>query len=282
MENSTTSKIIVGSFLALLGLCLVWAIVAQQSKLSLQKKVNEEELKSEALLNEKLLAQKALDQSNSEHAKLKAKLHATIEQQNKSITTQTRENRQIKKSLRRIEEELKAETEIKRRLQAELDSQNVYNSSMNSTMRDLSDSLSFFKDQNAYLKNELDDAIMQSIDQTLVSGLKKHKSKVTSKARAAKKLIANVKVPASLTDLNFTLQGPDGKIIPNAMSAIASRVLPNSENAVASANNGEYHSSASQLIEISYVPTSRLKAGTYTFKIFNNEKYIGSMMVELR
>lgn len=282
MENSTASKIIIGSFLTLLGLCLVWAIVAQQSKLSLQKRVNEEELKSEALLSEKLSVQKAFDQSKSDHEKLKTELDAIIEQKSKSLTTQTQQNKQIEKSLRLTQEKLKAETATTNRLKAELDSQNISYTSLNTAMTNLSDSISFFKDQNAYLKSELDDAIMRSIDQTLVSGVKKNKSKVTSKARAAKKLIANVEVPASLTDLSFTLEGPNGEIVSDANGSIVSRVLPSSENAVASANQEEYHGNTAQLIEISYVPTAKLKAGTYTFKIFNDEKYIGSMMVQLR
>jgi hypothetical protein len=285
MENSTTSKVIVGTFVGLLAICLTWAIMSQKSKISLRKRLGEETSKSEALVAEKLLVEKALNESkdsNNMFISQRAELDEALEHRSKMLTTQTRENKRIEKALRFAEQQRETDAALSNELKLKLDSQRVSYSASDGRTRTLLDSINKLKTEHAYLENELNEAIMTSIDQTVVSAVKRNDLKFTSKARAAKKLIAKVEVPGKLKDLRFVLEGPSGEVVSGSGNSIAARVLEDDKSAVATTKDEIYPRVQLQNIELMYVPEDRLKTGTYTFKIFNGENYFGSMMVNLR
>ena len=285
MEKSTTSKIIVGAFIGLLAICLTWAIISQQSKVSFRERLGEEQSTSKALVAENLLLEKALSESkdsNNLFIKQRAELDEALEHRSKMLTTQTLENKRIAKALRFAEQQRETHAKLNNEFKAKLDSQLVSYSTLDSLTRSLLDSINVLKTETAYLENELNDAVMRKIDQTVVSAVKRKDSKFTSKARAARKLIAKVEVPGKLKDLRFILEGPSGEVVPGSSNSITARMLADDKSAAATTKDELYLGTKLQNIELTYVPDDRLKDGTYTFKIFNGENYVGSMMVNLR
>ena len=193
MEKSTTSKIIVGAFIGLLAICLTWAIISQQSKVSFRERLGEEQSTSKALVAENVLLEKALSESkdsNNLFIKQRAELDEALEHRSKMLTTQTLENKRIAKALRFAEQQRETHAKLNYEFKAKLDSQLVSYSTLDSLTRSLLDSINVLKTETAYLENELNDAVMRKIDQTVVSAVKRKDSKFTSKARAARKLIA--------------------------------------------------------------------------------------------
>ncbi|MBK5277593.1 MAG: hypothetical protein JJE09_01900, partial [Bacteroidia bacterium] len=106
---------------------------------------------------------------------------------------------------------------------------------------------------------------------------------LTVKARRTNKLIASFDIPADLKNLSFKVIDPKGNTLSHRDGTIASRVISNSDNYTASTSSTlDGVGSKTAKIEMVYMPTKKLKAGTYKIEILNDNLYIGSLQVKLR
>ena len=282
MKRITKFRIIIASLIVLLVMSITGLFLLQRSNKSLHSELDQQRLKSEALLSEKLLVEKDLERTKQSNENLeddKFNLARTLEHKVEVVSTQTAENKRIKKALRFAEETLEAERAASKDLKDKLaDGEGE----LKNVTKVMSDSIAMLQSNIASLQHSLNEAILTSIDQTQVTGLKKRNGRITSKARAVNKLVANVRVPGVLSDLNFVVEGPDGSVISDREGTVAAQVVNEDETFTASARESGYQTLQPQTVQITYTPENKLRPGTYTLKIFNNSKYVGSMKVELR
>lgn len=265
---------------------LIWLMSTQRVNTSLQSGLEKEKLKSEALLSEKLLIEKDLEKLKTQLASLRgingdldelvkateARLAARdleLGKLNKRDATAADLKKQ-RQELLRLQMELENELVSARASLAEMVNQNEA----------LSQTIAQLQDQNRILANDLNRAMVASLDRMQVEAVKGKKERLTVKARKASKLIASFKVPASLQNISFRIIDPKGAKLGEKQGIIASHVTRLEDNVLASTGNQTVE--ALQVVRMEYVPKQRLQPGVYTVEILNDQLYVGSLNVKLR
>jgi hypothetical protein len=286
MDSGQKRNIINAFLIGIFVICISWLFMSVQSNKVLQNNLNKEKLTNEALLSEKLETQKELEKTTHRITSLEtknSKLDELVHKKIVALSSIESERNALAANIKDLENRQNIELELKQELQERLTTNTEKYSKAESVNKHLIDSLKFLEAQNKLLRKELTQEVLKSIDQTLVTALKKNNNRITSKARAAKFLIAQVKVPSELENMSFTVEGPEGSNFTEEHNAITFRVLDNeSKRITASLQNSPVADVHSKTLEIKYTPKEKLQPGVYTLRIFNNHQYVGSMQTNLR
>ena len=264
---------------------LLWLLNTQRINKALGNDLDQEKLKSESMLSEKLLLQKEIDQ-------FKGQLNALVRKNkelDKTITTTSfRLNEQ-----QITNEALSAENKSLKKIKKQRDEFSALNKELLNRVETLNEMLVRTRHENEamvlamnsleqrsrVLEDELNKAILTSVDNTQVQSWKSNK--LTVKARQAKKLVATFEVPSELLNLNYSITDPAGKIVTGKDGLIASRKVGEGKTYIASRGDHTKGFAHAQ-VEMTYTPNEKLKPGTYKIEILNDNLYVGSLQAGLR
>jgi len=281
-----SAKAIAIATTVLLGISLFWLINTRTLNHTLESGLQKERIKSEALLSEKLKAEKDLKKIKEQLTGLKGEnqqLNDLVERTSAKLASQeallsrTKKDNASMAQLRKQRDEL---SQIQRQLQQELAAiQNSY-ANLETENRKLNATVALLQEKNNLLRNDLDRAVLASIDQTEIQA-RKRSERLTVRAKRTKKLIANFEVPANLKNLSFRLINAKGDIFTPDQGTIAISTAPSESTFTASTSN-ELIADKSQKIQMTYLPKERLKSGTYSVEILSDNIYVASMRVNLK
>jgi hypothetical protein len=265
-------------------ICSIWVLSLNKNRI-IEHALAHQKLKTERLLAEKLQAEKGVDKGIARIRLLeteKADLQNRIKEKNNEISTNLEESERIRQENTKVKKQIALANDSARNL-AELNRRTAeLCTSMNFQLKKLQDSLDFFHDENLYLQRQFAMSILQSIDQTLVTPLKKDHRRITAKARSTRKIVATVSVPLKLENMTFSVDGPSGAALSDE-DVITSRVVPApGSNVTASHTDFEYKPFQTKTVEMIYEPKGKLNGGVYKIKIFSSGAYVGSMKVKLK
>ena len=265
---------------------LIWLMSTRSVNSSLQSGLEKERLKSEALLSEKLLIEKDLEKVKTQLASLRGingDLDELVKATEAKLAARDLELGKLKKRDATIAD-LKKQRQELLHLQIELENELVSARTSLAEMVNqnevLSQTIAQLRDQNRILANDLNRAMVASLDRMQVEAVKGKKERLTVKARKANKLIASFKVPASLQNISFRIIDPKGDMLGEKQGTIASRVTALEDNVLASTDNQTVE--ALQVVRMEYLPKQKLQPGVYTVEILNDQLYVGSLNVKLR
>lgn len=277
MKN-TKAFIIITSVVVLA--CIVALIIVQQKYKRLRADLENEQVKSETISKEMQASQRTYEDKLNVLTNEKNEITEELEMKAKTLTTQTVANRRIKQALQAAELKIEEARQLNQQLENKLQSGDTTIASLNANAKTLQDSLISLADQNNQLEAALEEAILKSMDETLVTALKRNDRKITSKARAVRKLLATVELPGNYKNIHFNVVGPAGNELSNS-GQLTSRMIPDSETLTASTDNQSLYPAA-QTFQIVYEPEEKLEPGIYTIEAYNGDLYVGSMQVKLR
>lgn len=270
----------------LLGLSIFWLINTRTMNQSLETGLRQQRIKSEKLLSEKLKAEKDLLAIKEQLAGLKGKnkqlddlvkrTSAKVESQEALLKRLKKENTSITQ-LRKQREEL---LDIQSQLQRELSEIRTSYANLEAQNRTLNATVASLEEKNRILTNDMNRAMLASVDQTQVQALKRSE-KLTVRARRTKKLIANFEVPVDLKNLSFRILKPNGEQLTQEQGSIAFTSAPADNNFTASLDAAQI-GSGSQKVKMTFEPKVKLSKGTYGVEILNDNIYVASMKVDLK
>ena len=268
----------IGSFL--------WLMSTRSINSSLQSGLEQQRVKSEALLSEKLLLEKDLQKVKTQLASLRGinnDLDELVRATESKLAARDQEFRKLKRQETTISE-LKRQRQELLKLQSELENEllsaRTSLAEMVNQNEALSQTIGQLQEQNRVLSNDLNKAMVASLDRLQVEAVKGKKERLTVKARRANKLVATFKVPATMRNISFRIIDPKGDMLGDKQGSIATHVSELQDNMLASANSQALE--ASQAVRMEYHPKQRLQPGVYTVEILNDQLYVGSLNVKLR
>lgn len=265
---------------------LFWLLSTQRVNSSLQSTLEQEKLRSEALLSEKLLLEKDIEKAKSQLSSLRGineELDQVVRTTEAKFAARELELKKLKKqnaSLEDLRKQRQALLKIQSDLERELASVRSAFSGLESENQILSQKLAQLQEQNGILMNDLNRAVLASMDRTQVQTVKGRKERLTVRARKTDKLIASFDVPGSFRNISFRVLDGNGKLMTDKEGTIVSHTVPSANNAVASAEN--YSVESVQKVHMEYLPKVKLRSGVYTVEILNDNLYVGSVNVKLR
>lgn len=279
MKNNKTFFIVTAIAVVV---CIVALIIVQQKYKSLRADYMSEQDKSAQLAsqlkNMRLQNEERLNVLTEERDQIREDLEMKTE----TVTTQTKANIKIKRALQSAQARINEAEQLNEQLEEKLQSGDKEYASLKETTASLKDSLRTLAAINQEMEAELEEAILKTMDETMITAVKRNEKKLTTKARKVRKLFANVEVPGKYDNIHFNIVAPDGNEISDKSSAVSSRVLPDAETFVASAREEQNLYPSAQKFQVTYVPEDRLEPGVYTIEIYNDSLYVGSMQVKLR
>lgn len=266
---------------------VLWLLDTRNINASFEEGLQKERLKSESLLSEKLLVEKDLEKIKEQMSSLRGKnaeldkvileTEARLKRQEADYSRMKRENQSLalvkkqRQELQLIQRQLESELAMLRTSYAELESKNA----------ELNNAIVSLEDRNRMLSDDLNRALLASIDQGQVQAVRGKSERLTVRARRTQKLIANFEVPGNLKQLSFRIIQPDGNTLNKEHGTTAFTTSPSDENLTASTGKTT-HASKMQRVQIVYIANEKLKSGTYTVEILNENLYVGSLRVKLR
>lgn len=282
METANTYRAIILGTTLLFGGCLLWLLISLNENDSIQKRLDQHRLKLEALTAEKLLADKALKKNEKRIRALEWDTART-----KEILASRREEVQALKSNGKILSASlhSAKSEIASALQKN-DDLRANAAMLTDSIRELQfitehqqDSISVLQRHILALEQERDGALIRSIHQPLIFTQMKN-GRLTSKARRVNELIAEMQLPSQLVNLEFRLEGSDGKIL-TTTQGLTVRERSQPPSLLATLDNVTIPPLNRKTMEIIYRPTSKLKAGNYALRILDRGESIGTLRLKL-
>jgi hypothetical protein len=138
-------------------------------------------------------------------------------------------------------------------------------------------------EKTAYIE-KIDDLSRARINNILVEPLSRT-NKLVSKASRVRKLTVNVQVAEKLTDLSFTVMDPEGKALPtnqnnSAINQVKSNVLPHAFYIAPDITLGVLE--PKKEVKLVYVPSTKLKPGTYQVNLISKKDTIANIRLRLR
>lgn len=287
MTRLTNPKTLAAIATVLCVASIFWLATIKSVNTSLESSLEREKLQSEALLSEKLLLEKDLERLRSQLSALKGTnsdldiLVRSIEskyleqegelkklrKQNSSLSDIKRQREQLLV----LQGELESELQSARSLIADLERQNL----------SYANAITQLQEQNSVLVRDLNRAMFASIDHPQVQAVRGKKDKLTVRARKTDKLVADFEVPASLTNISYSILDPNGNPMTTKHGVVVSQSVPTEGNILASARD-EKVGDGLQKVRMEYVPKVKLESGVYTVEILNDNLYVGSLNVKLR
>ncbi|MDZ4714820.1 MAG: hypothetical protein SH819_05060 [Cytophagales bacterium] len=283
-------KAIAATMTALLLVCVLWLSYQMRTNSTLEESMNSEKLKTESLLSEKLLLEKDISKFRAQLSSLTGKnqeLDKVLKQTSARLDVRENEFNRIKKenqSLNQIRKQSKEVQALKKELEKELEATTASYKAMQLENKKLSMSVASLEEKNKMLTDELQKAMLASVDYTQFDAVRGTKGILTVKASRTRKLIANFIVPSGLKNISYRVIDPSGNALTEKDGTIASRVVVNAENYTVSASNGSSapHTAKPSKMEMTYKPARKLKPGTYRVELLSDNQYVGSTQVRLR
>jgi len=266
---------------------VLWLLNTRSINASLEEGLQKERLKSESLLSEKLLIEKDLEKikeqmsslrgHNAELDKVLQETEAKLKRQEADYNRMKRENQ----SLAQIKKQRQELQLIQRQLENELAMLRTSYAALESKNAELNNTIASLEDRNRILSDDLNRALLASIDQGQVQAVRGKSERLTVRARRTQKLMANFEVPGNLKQLSFRIIQPDGNVLGKDAGTTAFTTAPSDESVTASTERTA-STSKMQRVQMVYIPKEKLKSGTYTVEILNENLYVGSLRVKLR
>jgi chromosome segregation ATPase len=282
METLNTYRGLLIGMVLLFGGSLIWLLLSRNDISRLHGSLDQAKLKHEALLAEKLEGEKRLNKMDRKFGYLEEmndSLDRLAKAKENRIVSLTKEKIRLSTLYKKASTEVTSLAESKADLTKRMTSATEELNRMTEALGDQKDSVRSLRQQQAVLETSLQQAVTQSMDNTLVIA-EKSNGKVTSKAKRARELMAEVELPSELGDLKFTVEKADGSILSDEGLLTAREVL---RDEAISASTGTFvvPEAQSRRMQVLYVPAKRLKKGVYVFKIWSAQNYVGSMKVRL-
>lgn len=266
---------------------LVWLMSTLRVNNTLETNLQNAKLKGEALLSEKLLLEKDIEKMRGQLSSLKGintDLDNLVSQTEARMSSQESELRKLKKqnsSLTQVRKQREELLQLKTDLEGQLLALRASYADMENTNMVLSNTIAQLQEQNRLLTRDLNNAMFATMDHTQVQAVKGKKERLTVKAKRTHKLVADFQIPASLRNVSFRILDQNGNVLTDKQGMIVSKTDVSDENVVASigdngAGNGQ------QKVHMEYIPKQRMRSGTYTVEILNDNLYVGSLNVKLR
>ena len=265
---------------------LFWLMSTKSVNNTLESSLQHERLRSESLLSEKLLLEKDLEKMKSQLSALKgvnSELDELVRSTEAKVSSQQEQLRQLRKNstglanLKKQREELLT---IQRDLQAQLIVAKASMVDLELQNTALAQTIAQLQEQNLALSNDLNRAMVASLDHLQVQAVKGKKEKLTVRARKTSKLIASFEIPASLQNVSFRIIAPGGNRLTEKHGSIVFQTSASDKNLLAAADTQGVD--GLQNVRMEYVPKVRLQSGVYTVEILNDNLHVGSMNVKLR
>ncbi|NJK87595.1 MAG: hypothetical protein HC906_18095 [Bacteroidales bacterium] len=288
MEKQTRTKIFIAISIAAL---MLLSVIFFTGKNSMKRQLQEEKIKYEASISDKLQLGKAIDrlkkeiiEMNKKNESLEKSISATHSQmqekeaeikrlsaQNASVTRLKKHIEELEKLKEKLNNEISDMAELTRNLKAE----NEKLSSMLATVQKDNELLEY---NNSILR-------AMTADNYQMEALKGKQEKLTVNARRTKKLFVAMEIPSdSDKGLYFKMVTPEGEEYSSKTDESANikvvdtpaGLLADKDNPVEKLTNGK------KRVEMSYMPSKKLKKGVYQFKIYNDKTYVGSTQLRLK
>lgn len=286
-------KIIAGVAAIVLLLAVLTSAYYISTNSSLKSGLNSEKLKSESLLSEKLALDKEIMQFKHEIDLLNGKSAQTdnllaetrmkLTEKEKALAALNKENATVK-SLRKQIAEIKG---MKDDLMHQVNELNSKNQSLAAENQQLQNSLASMQVERNELLKQMELAHAESMlkaDNYQVDIYRNIKKEIpTVKAKHMKMMSVVIDVPKELSSgISFNIITPDGKVISEKNKILSWKAVTNNETLTASLNPYDDNMMVTHQIKLTYIPTSKMKAGIYKIGILNTGKNIGNCRVRLR
>jgi len=266
---------------------LLWTMNTHRLNSSLETGLENQRLKSEELLSEKLLLEKDLKKIKNQLFTLQGKnleLDNVVKNTSSRLEKQETEYARMKKenlSLAQIKKQRKELIALQSKLQNEHQTVRSAYEELEARNNALMNSVAFLEERNMLLTNDLNKAMVTSVDQSQIHAVKRKNEMLTVRAKRTKKLIANFEAPTNLKNLTFRIVDPTGNTLTQKDGTIASTSTPSENNYIAS-SSPEARSIKLQKVEMTFIPKTKLKTGVYMVEILNENLYVGSLKVKLK
>lgn len=283
------SKIIAFTLTALLFASVLWLMNEKQINSSLEEGLSSEKLKAESLLSEKLLLEKDIVKFKEQLTSLSGKnneLDNILKQTTVKLEAKEAEFNKVNKenaSLQKIKKQQAELITLRKGLDAQIETLKSTVQSLQLENNTLTNKVAYLERRNKVLNDDLQKAMLASVDNTELDALKGKSERLTVKASRAKKLTATFDVPAELNNLSYRVINPAGNALTAQDGTIASRVITSADSYTASAATTFSGATMKRKkVEMVYIPTKKLSVGTYRIEILNDNLYVGSLQVKLR
>ncbi len=281
-------KVLAVSASAILIMALIGIGLLMKSNKSLNENLSDQRLMSETLLSEKLSLDKQIGKLRNDMAFMSSKndkLDKMMVELKENLSKLEAENRAIRIENKKIKTLESMIAEIQK-TKSELESQIT---GLNGEINQLMAANSELNRQNASLmadnENLSDKVKILSVfaDNFRMESLKGKKDKLTVSARVAKKLTVGFDLPpGDLTNVNFKITTPQGKVFTSKDQYITSSVVEDDRGLVASISSGSGNFEISKRIEMNFQPKEKLTGGVYNVEILNKNEKLGSCQIRLR
>lgn len=288
MNTFNSPKVIALTLTALLFASMIWLMNEKRLNSLLEEGLGKEKLKSESLLSEKLLLEKdivkfkaqlsSLTGQNQELDKILKQTSLKLEAKEAEFSRVNKENASLQK-IKKQQNELLA---IRKDLDVQIENLKATLQGLQAENNTLNNKVAYLEQRNKLLNDELHKAMLASVDHAQTDALQGKSERLTVKAKRTNKLVANFEVPAELNNLSFRVVSPSGSALSPKDGTIASRVVSVSDNMVASSATTSNLNTKVKQVEMVYIPSKKLTAGTYKIEILNDNLYVGSLQVKLR
>jgi DNA repair exonuclease SbcCD ATPase subunit len=281
-------KIIAGIATALLIVSLIGFMNMYTVNTSLQGNLKDQKLRSESLLSEKLLLEKDIEKFRNDLNSLKgsnAALDKALASAAANLSAKESEYKKLQQqnsSLKNYKKQHDALVTMRRELQETIDGLTGSLVRLQMENKDLSGTIANLEKRNIYLQQELNKAMIASLDQPRIETVKGRKERLTVVARKTSKMKVNVDIPADLKEVSFRIKDSAGKVLSTDEGTIASRVIEDFSTLAASGENSMELAKPTKRIEMVYNANRKLQPGIYTVEILSENHYVGSMQVKLK
>jgi hypothetical protein len=243
-----------------------------------------EQLQNESLLAEKLSVEKNLFKASRSLNVLKmsqADLSSRLAKKGARLREEVKLSESLEQKIDTLHQRLIQFVNERSTSEKELNLLRSRNSDLLSRQMHLHDSLLLMSASMNRLKFKKQTKQM-FIDKTIVTATKRMSKRLTIRAGRTKQLQVSVNIPQNLTGLHFSLNGPDGFIDDEKSGRLSYSLINNSGIQTASLAKFVGPSKEDQTIEVTYIPTDKLKQGIYEFSVFNDDGYVGSTSIRLK
>lgn len=286
MEMKKSSKAVAMVTTALLIGSQFWLMNTKRINSSLEAGLQKERLKTEELLSEKLLLEKDIQKMKDQLSTLNSQngaLDKLVKFTADKLKAREDEYNRLKKSATSITQLKKERAElhaIRNQLENELQSMRVSYAALEAKNNDLSNTVVSLQERNRLLTDDLNKMMLASVDHTYIQATRKNVERLTVRAKRAKKLVADFEVASEFKNLSFRILDPQQNVISQQQGAIAFTTLSSEKNFTASTVTSD--AKKLQRVEVVYTPKEKMKAGTYTLEVLNDNLYVGSLSLKLR
>lgn len=286
MNTLKSSKVVAAVSTTILIAMMFWLLNTKRASHVLEEGLQEAKLKSESLLSEKLLLEKEMDKLKDQLESLTDQnvgLDKLVQQTSEKLKNQESDYNRMKKEnltlaqIRRQRQELAA---LRTTLENDIQGLKELNSFLQDRNNELTGTVASLQERNRMLADDLNKAMLASLDQSQIHAIRGKGEKMTTKARRTKKLVANFEAPDNLKNLSFRIKDSNGNTLTPEHGSIAFHSVP-SENSYTASLDNEAAENKFQRVEMIYTPAKKLKGGVYTVEILNESLYVGSLKVKL-